>query len=57
MTERCPTPRKIAYQTRDQAISADTKQRRRHPKHRASRPYQCACGAWHLTSQPKGHAA
>lgn len=51
---RCPTPDKTAYWTRRRALRALVAARRKHWPQR--RIYQCACGAWHLTSQPGGSA-
>lgn len=50
----CPHPEKVGHATERKALAAiqqSRKLRRRHgspPK----RAYLCACGLWHLTSQP-----
>jgi hypothetical protein len=44
----CPTPRKLCYQSRREALQA-TRVMKSGLKGQL-RPYRCACGNWHLSS-------
>lgn len=48
---RCSTPKKARYKTNIEAVSAASLIARNTGK--AWRAYACACGGWHLTTQPK----
>jgi len=53
MKRLCPTPRKVGYRSRVDAVIAlwhtsTSDDDRRHEK----RAYRCPCGRWHLTSKP-----
>ncbi|MFW0785840.1 hypothetical protein AAFP35_15110 [Gordonia sp. CPCC 206044] len=48
----CPTPDKEAYVAQAVARDAITRIRRRTGPSVHLRCYECACGAWHITSKP-----
>lgn len=47
----CPTPCKVPHASRRAALGFA--KRAKHLKAGQLRPYQCRCGAWHLTSMNK----
>lgn len=50
----CPTPRKVSYRDRYQALLAlAVLARQDKPGHTETRAYRCPCGRWHLTSKEK----
>ena len=56
MTTTCPNPQKRAYRNHRDAHRALCQQRSwagvKHQK-KATRAYQCRCGAFHLTTKPQ----
>jgi hypothetical protein len=50
-SSRCAFSRKVGFRSRRKA--RQFAERSTQYTHRPFRAYQCACGAWHLTSQPR----
>lgn len=44
----CPTPRKQAHTSRDQAVRHVRALQLRRNANQDLHPYRCACGAWHV---------
>lgn len=56
MTRRCPRPDKVVFRSKakaEQGRIAATAIARKVGFRRPTHSYECICGAWHLTSQPK----
>lgn len=45
----CPTPKKLAFTSQEEAINAALRKSRRFGA--GQRPYRCVCGAWHLSTK------
>ncbi|UVT31532.1 hypothetical protein SEA_MASK_80 [Mycobacterium phage Mask] len=51
--KRCPTPSKLAFNSREHAESTLRYWNYDHAPYRPERAYLCGCGKWHLTSRPE----
>lgn len=50
----CLTPQKLGFRTREAAMNRLHKERREgRKKFLPVRPYECACGKWHLVYKPR----
>lgn len=50
---RCPTPRKMAYPTRELAQRHVSSLYSKEGRTAMVRPYKCVCGAWHVGGRRK----
>lgn len=50
----CPTPAKMAFATRSNALSCRKHTLAKKPDWGYYRAYECECGSWHLTSKKRG---
>ena len=48
----CPTPEKLAYETRKQAKAAARRVRSKHGARGRIHAYRCRCGLFHLGTMP-----
>lgn len=53
MKRKCPTPRKVAYQSRDAAQRHVNSLYSKDGKTAMVHPYKCRCGAWHVGGRRK----
>ena len=53
-TVNCPTPRKLVFDTQEQAEHAMKYMAYQERRYRPTRAYLCECDHWHLTSISEG---